>query len=157
MHLPAIHHPETQETRSHDDPRNMTTLVTGATGFVGAAVVRALLARGDKVRVLRRSHSPNANIDGLEIETVTGDLTEPESLNAAITGCSDLFHVAADYRLWAKNPAVLYRTNVDGTEALMRAALKAGVRRITYTSSVATLGNPGDGTPGSEATPVTEA
>ena len=135
----------------------MTTLVTGATGFVGAAVVRALLDSGDQVRVLRRSNSPNANLDGLQVETVTGDLTDPESLETAVAGCSDLFHVAADYRLWAKDPAVLYRTNVDGTEALMRAALKAGIGRITYTSSVATLGNPGDGTPGDEATPVTEA
>ncbi|MBV6632451.1 MAG: NAD-dependent epimerase/dehydratase family protein [Alphaproteobacteria bacterium] len=135
----------------------MTTLVTGATGFVGAAVLRALIARGDQVRVLRRAESPSANLAGLEVETAIGDLNDPDSLKQAITGCSDLFHVAADYRLWARNPSTLYRTNVDGTEALMRAAMAVGVGRIVYTSSVATLGNPGDGRPGDEETPVTEA
>jgi len=115
-------------------------LVTGGTGFVGAAVVRALLAAGRKVRVLARPKSPRRNLAGLEVEIVEGALEAPRSLIAAVAGCHTLFHVAADYRLWVPAPDEMFRVNVDGTRDLMEAALAAGVERIVYTSSVATLG-----------------
>ncbi|MEO0394092.1 MAG: hopanoid-associated sugar epimerase [Pseudomonadota bacterium] len=133
----------------------MTLLVTGASGFVGAAVAKRLEAEGQSVRLMVRVTSPRDNLAELKSEVVTGDLTDADSLRAALQGCTGLFHVAADYRLWAKDPSSLYRVNVDGTEAIMRAALDAGVQRVVYTSSVATLGNPGDGRPGDEETPVT--
>jgi dihydroflavonol-4-reductase len=117
----------------------MTTLVTGASGFVGAAVARCLAAAGHKVRVMLRSGSDRRNIQGLDCEVVAGDLADPASLSAAVAGCDALFHVAADYRLWVPDPAAMLRTNVDGTVALIRAASAAGVERIVYTSSVATL------------------
>ncbi len=135
----------------------MSILVTGATGFVGAAVVRALLARGETVRVMTRPGSDRRNIEGLNVEVVHGDLCEPESLAAAVSGVRSLYHVAADYRLWVRDPSVLYRTNVDGTVALMRAAMTADVERVVYTSSVATLGLNADGTPAHEETPVSLA
>ncbi|MHB1529773.1 MAG: hopanoid-associated sugar epimerase [Acidiferrobacteraceae bacterium] len=118
----------------------MTTLITGASGFVGSAVLLRLLQARHDVRVLTRAGSDVQHLKGLPVELVTGDLTEPVSLEKALAGCEALFHVAADYRLWVPNPKVMYATNVEGTAALMRAALKAGVRRIVYTSSVATLG-----------------
>jgi dihydroflavonol-4-reductase len=135
----------------------MKALVTGATGFLGSAVVRQLLAYGWDVRALVRPCSDRRNVERLPIETALGDLTESASLEAACSGCEALFHVAADYRLWAKDSAELYRTNVEGTRNIMRAALQAGMTRIVYTSSVATLGLPADGTPGDEDTPVTIA
>ena len=131
----------------------MTTLVTGATGFVGSAVARRLAVAGHDLRLLTRARSDRRNIKGLEAEVVEGDLTDPASLARAVAGCDFLFHVAADYRLWAPHPEVLYRTNVDGTRWLMRAAAEAGVTRIVYTSSVATLGLHPDGTPADETTP----
>ena len=133
----------------------MTTLVTGATGFVGSAVVRALLGRERSVRVLVRPSSERANIAGLPVEVVEGDLREPASLARALAGARALYHVAADYRLWARHPEEIYRSNVEGTRDLIRAALDAGVERIVYTSSVATLGLRPDGEPADEATPVT--
>jgi dihydroflavonol-4-reductase len=117
----------------------MTTLVTGASGFVGAAVARRLAVAGHKVRVLLRPGSDRRNLQGLACEIVEGDLANPASLAAAVAGCDALFHVAADYRLWVPDPAAMLRTNVDGTVALVRAASAAGVQRIVYTSSVATL------------------
>ena len=120
-------------------PMTETVLVTGATGFVGSAVVRALLARGRRVRVLARAGSDRRNLDGLDIEIATGDLTDAASLARAVAGCGALFHAAADYRLWVPDPAAMRRTNVDGTRDLLRAAAAAGVERIVYTSSVATL------------------
>ncbi|HYM71512.1 MAG TPA: hopanoid-associated sugar epimerase [Stellaceae bacterium] len=116
------------------------SLVTGATGFVGAAVVRALLAAGHEVRVLARPQSNRRNLAGLVVEIAEGSLEDPASLAAAVAGCRYLFHVAADYRLWVPDPAAMFRANVDGTRHLMEAALEAGVERIVYTSSVATLG-----------------
>lgn len=132
----------------------MRSLVTGATGFVGAAVARRLLREGHHVRVLARPGSDRRNLQGIEVEVVEGDLTDAPSLAHACDDCDALFHVAADYRLWAPRPDELYRTNVDGTRALLEAARQAGVPRIVYTSSVATLGIRGDGLPGDEATPV---
>lgn len=132
----------------------MTTLVTGASGFVGSAVVRLLLARGERVRVLVRPSSDRSNVRSLDVELVEGDLREPSTLAAACTGCTGLYHVAADYRLWTRDPGELYASNVEGTRNLMRAALSAGIPRIVYTSSVATLGLHADGSPATEDSPV---
>ena len=133
----------------------MTTLVTGATGFVGSAVVKALLARGEPVRVLIRPNSNRRHLRNLPVEIVVGDLEQPPTLRQAVAGCRALYHVAADYRLWAPRPSVMYRINVDGTRALLRAAVDAGVGRIVYTSSVATLGIDPGGDPSDETTPST--
>lgn len=135
----------------------MTTLITGASGFVGSAVLRRLVAAGHGVRVLTRPTSDRRNLEGVECEVVTGDLGDAESLAAAVRGCDALFHVAADYRLWVPDPDAIYRVNVEGTRALMRAALEAGVSRVVYTSSVATLGLNRDGSPADEDTPVSLA
>lgn len=130
-------------------------LVTGGSGFVGSAVVRALVGRGVHPRVLVRPSSPRANLAGLNCEIAVGDLTDPPSLARALRNVGVLFHVAADYRLWARDPGEILRTNVDGTRALMRAAVAAGVHRIVHTSSVATLrvggGAPVDETAGQDA------
>ena len=132
----------------------MTTLVTGATGFVGSAIVRALLTRGDHVRVLVRRGSDRRNIADLPVEVVEGDLADTASLAPALLGCKSLYHTAADYRLWARDARQLYRVNVDGTRELMLAAAAADVERIVYTSSVATLGVVPGGI-ADETTPVT--
>lgn len=132
----------------------MRALVTGATGFVGSAVARHLLGNGHRVRVLARPGSDRRNLQGLEVEVAEGDLTRADSLLPPCDGCDALFHVAADYRLWAPDPGELYRANVEGTRSILEAARKVGIPRIVYTSSVATLGIPKDGTPGSESTPV---
>jgi len=129
-------------------------LVSGATGFVGAAVARALLREGWQVRALARAGSDRSNLDSLPLEIAVGDLNDPASLEPAIADCRALFHVAADYRLGARDPEPLYRTNVEGTRNILAAARRAGVERSVYTSSVATIGIPADGTPGNEATPV---
>jgi dihydroflavonol-4-reductase len=135
----------------------VTTLVTGATGFVGSAVMRALVRRGEPVRAMVRPSSSLRLLEGLPVETVTGDLNEPASCRAALEGCNALFHVAADYRLWVPQPDMMYRTNVDGTRHLLLAAAAAGVPRIVYTSSVATLGLRPDHVPADETTPATLA
>ncbi len=132
----------------------MTTLITGATGFLGSAVARLLLAEGQQLRALVRAGSDTKNIDGLDIERATGDLTDMASLKAAAKGCDALYHVAADYRLWIPRPKEIYDINVEGTRNLMRAAGEAGVARIVYTSSVAVLGLHKDGTPADEDVPV---
>ena len=133
-----------------------TTLVTGATGFVGSAVARALARHGHTLRLLVRANSDRSLIEGLG-ETVTGDLRDPASLQAAVQGCRYVVHVAADYRLWVPRPGPMMQANVDGTRTLLRAARDAGVQRIVYCSSVAALGLVGDGTPGTEDTPVDPA
>lgn len=133
----------------------MTALVTGGTGFVGSAVVRKLLTAGHQVRVLARPTSDCSNLNGLPVKVVTGDLTDRGSLDRALNGCTTLFHVAADYRLWAPEPQQLYAANVTGTRNIMLAALESGVERIVYTSSVATLGRATHGQPADEKTPVT--
>jgi len=135
----------------------MKALVTGATGFVGAAVARALSAAGWRVRVLARSGSNRSNLQSPAWEVVEGDLADLQSLERALEGCTGLFHAAADYRLGARDPTQLYRTNVEGTRRILSAARTAGVTRIVYTSSVATIGIPSDGSPGDERTPVAES
>jgi dihydroflavonol-4-reductase len=135
----------------------MTSLVTGANGFVGAAVVRALLARGEPVRALVRSGSDTRNLDDLGVATAIGDVTDAASLRAALAGCRYVFHVAADYRLWAPDPASMYRTNVDGSVKVLEAAAACGLRRMVYTSSVAVLGIRADRAAADESTPVSLA
>ena len=132
----------------------MRALVTGASGFVGAAVARALVAQGWEVRALVRPASDRTNVQNLPVAIAVGDLSAAPSLARALTDCEALFHVAADYRLGAPDPSQLYRTNVEGTRNLLSAAVQAGVKKIVYTSSVATMGIPADGTPGDERTRV---
>ena len=132
----------------------MTALVTGATGFVGSAVARALLDSGRTVRVLARPGSDRRNLDGLDVEVAEGDLTKLDSIQRAVQGATEVYHVAADYRLWVPEPAAMDRINVEGTEALLRAAAEAGVERFVYTSSVAALGVPGKGEIGDEETRI---
>jgi dihydroflavonol-4-reductase len=117
-------------------------LVTGGTGFIGSHVVRRLLAEGLEVRCLVRPGSKRLNLTGLRVEFAEGDLCQPSTLRPAIAGCEMLFHVAADYRIWARNPADLERTNVQGTRDILQAAAEAGVRRVVFTSSVAAVGRP---------------
>jgi dihydroflavonol-4-reductase len=130
-------------------------LVTGGTGFVGANVVRELLRDGRGVRVLARPGGDRRALAGLDVEITEGDLLDVASLRRAVEGAGTVFHVAADYRLWARDPGALYRANVDGTRALLQACADAGVARVVYTSSVGALGIPADGTPGTEDTEVT--
>jgi dihydroflavonol-4-reductase len=132
----------------------MKVLLTGATGFIGGHLLQALLEAGAETRCLVRSESPRRNLDGLDVEVVTGDLRDAESLKRALRGCELAFHCAADYRLYSKRPVELYESNVQGTRNLMQAAAEAGVRRVVYTSSVGTLGLHADGSPANEETPV---
>lgn len=132
----------------------MKTLVTGASGFVGSAVTRVLIEVGHEVRVLVRPDSDRRNLQGLAIDIAQGDLRDITTLKRALNGCTTLFHVAADYRLWALHPAELYESNVRGSLNVMRAALERGVERVVYTSSVATLGAAHDGDLAEEDTPV---
>jgi dihydroflavonol-4-reductase len=133
----------------------MKTFITGATGFIGASIVRELLKDGREVRALVRGGSDTSNLAGLDVEFWRGDLRDNYSLLQGLKGCDVLYHAAADYRLWTLDPSEMYRTNVDGTVAILGAALENGLSRVVYTSSVGTLGNPGDGSPGTETTPVT--
>jgi len=135
----------------------MKAFVTGATGFIGASIVRELIKDGHEVRALARPRANRKNIEGLPLEIWEGDLLAPDSLADGITGCDLVFHTAADYRLWTRDPAAMYAANVEGTRAILEAALRADVHRVVYTSSVGTIGNRGDGTPGNETTPVTFA
>jgi len=123
----------------------MTTLVTGATGFVGWHVARMLTERVGKVRVLVRPSSDLRSIDPLNVARISGDLREPASLKKALEGVRQVFHVAADYRLWARNPDDIYQSNVGGTLSLIDESRKAGVERFIYTSSVATIAVPAGG------------
>jgi len=132
----------------------MKTLITGATGFVGSAVLRQLLAAGHNVRALVRPKSDRRNVTGLPVEIVNGDVTDRQSLDRAMAGCSTLFHVAADYRLWLLKSGEMYETNVIGTRNVMLAAMDAGIKRVVYTSSVATLGTTPNGSPANEDTSV---
>ena len=132
----------------------MTAFVTGATGFVGANIVRALLDAGETVRVLARRESSTRNIDGLPVDIAYGDLRDAASLRAALDGCSTLYHAAAHYSLWTPDAKEVYAINVDGAVNLFRAALACGVERVVYTSSVATLAASPDGEPVDETRPL---
>ena len=132
----------------------MKTFVTGATGFIGASIVRELLKDGREVRVLARPTSNLGNLKGLDVEIRQGDLLDGAGLRQGLKGCDVLYHAAADYRLWTRNPEEMYRANVGGTVAVLEAALESGVSRVVYTSSVGTLGYSPDGTPGTEDTVV---
>src|SRR6202140_1363841 len=118
----------------------MLAFVTGATGFLGSHVARVLAVQGADLRLLVRSTSNLRNLEGLTAETATGDLRDASSLEKAMSGCDTVFHVAADYRLWVRDPEEMYRSNVDGTRGILEAARKNRVRRVVYTSSVATMG-----------------
>jgi len=132
----------------------MRNLVTGATGFVGSAIVRKLVMRGEEVVALLREGSDRSNLDGLDIAFAVGDLTDAPSVRDAVRRCGRVYHAAAEYTLWSPDPGALYAANVEGTKNVLDAAEAEGVERIVYTSTVGTLGNPGDGTPGDEDTPV---
>jgi dihydroflavonol-4-reductase len=132
----------------------MKAFITGATGFVGSHVARVLAEKGAELRLLVRSTSNLKNIEGLNAERVVGDLCDAESLEKSMTGCDAVFHVAADYRLWVRDPGQMYRANVEGTRALLQAAKKSGVRRVVYTSSVATMGFTSNGHLADENSPV---
>ena len=134
----------------------MLALVTGATGFVGGHLVRSLITRGHAVRVLLRTTSRTNNIDGLPVERALGGLADIGILQDAMAGCDAVFHVAADYRLWARRPQDLYDTNVTGTRNVMEAAVRSGVAKVVYTSTVGALGIPAEGV-GNEETPATLA
>jgi dihydroflavonol-4-reductase len=134
--------------------KEMPIFLTGATGFLGSHVARALAAQGATLRLLIRPTSNLKNLEGLNAETATGDLRDPASLEKAMFGCDTVFHVAADYRLWLKDPNEMYRSNVEGTRAILDAARKNKVRAVVYTSSVATMGFTGNGRPADEDSPV---
>jgi dihydroflavonol-4-reductase len=136
-------------------PQRDTTLLTGATGFVGSAVARTLAARGHRLRLLVRPGSDRRNVAGVAAELVEGDLRRPASLAAAVAGCRYVVHVAADYRIWVPDPSAMIAANVEGTTALMQAALDAGVERIVHCSSVAALGLDPNGGEADEDTPAT--
>jgi dihydroflavonol-4-reductase len=118
----------------------LKAFVTGATGFLGSHVARVLAEQGAELRLLVRPNSNLRNLEGLNADRVIGDLRDPASIEKSLSGCHALFHVAADYRLWVRDPDEMYRANVEGTRSLLEAARKQGVRRIVYTSSVATMG-----------------
>jgi dihydroflavonol-4-reductase len=133
----------------------LKAFVTGATGFVGSHVARILAGRGAELRLLVRANSNCRNIEGLYADRVVGDLRDPSLLDTALSGCDALFHVAADYRLWIRDPDQMYRSNVEGTRAVLEAARKNHVQRVVYTSSVATMGFTSNGYPADEQSPVT--
>jgi dihydroflavonol-4-reductase len=128
----------------------MKVLITGSSGFIGAAVTRAVVAKGDEVRVLVRPTSNRSNLDGLPVETVEGDLQDSKSLKKALTGCQGVYHVAAHYALWAPDPTTFYKVNVEGTKHLFHAAEEVGVERIVYTSTIGAIGLPDHGGLGRE-------
>ena len=137
-------------------PDDRVDLVTGGTGFIGSHIVRALLDRGRRVRCLVRPNSVRTNLDGLSIEIVEGDLTDAASLRELVHGGKTLYHCAADYRLWARDPREIFRSNVEGTRNILELADEAGVERIVYTSSVAAIGLMADGSPADEQTRMRE-
>jgi len=132
----------------------MRALVTGGTGFIGSSIVRELLRANFEVRALVRRGSDTRNLDGLDIERVIGDITDPESLARCVRGCTHVFHAAALYSFWVTQPGLIEQVNVDGTRNVLEAALEAGVERVVYTSSVAALAVPQKGIPVDESTPV---
>src|ERR1700746_480927 len=135
----------------------MLTFLTGATGFLGSHLARVLADPGAQLRLLVRPTSNLQNLRGLKAETAVGDLRDAASIEKAMSGCDTVFHVAADYRLWVRDPAEMYRSNVEGTRAILEAARKNKVRRLVYTSSVATVGFTRNGHPADEDSPVSLA
>jgi dihydroflavonol-4-reductase len=135
----------------------MLAFVTGATGFLGSHVTRVLAEQGANLRLLVRPSSDLRNLQGLNAETATGDLRDAASLEKAMAGCDTVFHVAADYRLWVRDPEEMYRSNVEGTRAILAVASKNGVRSVVCTSSVATMGFTANGHPADEDSPVSLA
>ncbi|MGC1371408.1 MAG: hopanoid-associated sugar epimerase [Candidatus Sulfotelmatobacter sp.] len=135
----------------------MPTFLTGATGFLGSHVARVLAEQGADLRLLVRRTSNVKNLEGLKAETAMGDLRDAASLEKAMSGCDTVFHVAADYRLWLRDPNEMYRSNVEGTRAILEAARKHGVKSVVYTSSVGTVGFSGNGQPADEDSPVSLA
>jgi dihydroflavonol-4-reductase len=135
----------------------MKAFITGATGFVGSHVARALAEQGGELRLLVRKSSDLRNIAGLKADQVVGDLRDPASIEKAMSGCNTVFHVAADYRLWVRDPEEMYRSNVEGTRDLLEAARKNGIKRVVYTSSVATMGFTSNGHLADESSPVSLA
>src|ERR1700736_5026234 len=135
----------------------MLAFVTGATGFLGSHVARVLAEQGANLRLLVRPSSDLRNLQGLNAETATGDLRDRELLETPMAGCDTVFHVAADYRLWVRDPEQMYQSSVEGTRAILAAARKNGVRSVVYTSSVATVGFTGNGHPADEDSPVSLA
>jgi dihydroflavonol-4-reductase len=135
----------------------MPIFLTGATGFLGSHVARVLAEQGASLRLLVRSTSNPKNLEGLKAETATGDLRDHASLEKAMSGCDAVFHVAADYRLWVTDPNEMYRSNVEGTRAILEVARKNGVKNVVYTSSVATVGFRRNGQPADEDSPVSLA
>ena len=136
---------------------NDSVLVTGASGFVGSAVARHLVEAGFRVQVLVRASSPRSQLEGLPVKLAEGDINDPASVARAVAGMRHVFHVAADYRLWARHPKEIFQTNVEGTRNVMAAAQRAGVERIVYTSSVATLAPRPGGEPSDESRPLPES
>ncbi len=132
----------------------MRVFITGATGFVGGHVARQYATGGASLRLLTRQTSRLDSLSGINAEMVKGDLREPEKLRSALMGCDALVHVAADYRLWVRDPEQMYAANVDGTRELLKLAREVGIQRVVYTSSVATMGFKADGTIVNEDTPV---
>ena len=132
----------------------MKAFVTGATGFVGSHVARFLAEQGADLRLLVRAGSDTQNIEGMKAERVVGDLRDPASIERAVAGCDTVFHVAADYRLWVRDPEQMYRSNVEGTKSILEAARKSRVRRVIHTSSVATMGFTSNGHLADEDSPV---
>jgi len=135
----------------------LKAFVTGSTGFLGSHVARVVADQGADLRLLVRSTSNLRNLEGLKAESVVGDLRDAGSLEKAMAGCDTVFHVAADYRLWVRDPAEMYKSNVEGTRAILEAARKTGVQRVVNTSSVATVGFTSDGNPADEDSPVSLA
>jgi dihydroflavonol-4-reductase len=135
----------------------LKAFVTGATGFVGSHVARVLSEQGAELRLLIRATSRTENLEGLRAERVIGELCDVEGLRRGMSGCELVFHVAADYRLWARNPREIYRANVEGTRTMLEAARAAGVRRVVHTSSVGTIGFRANGRPADEDSPVSLA
>src|SRR6202522_180950 len=132
----------------------MQVFLTGATGFLGSHVARVLSEQGANLRLLVRPTSNLRNLEGLKADTATGDLRDPASIEKAMSGCDTVFHVAADYRLWLRDPAEMYGSNVESTRAILEAARKNKVRSVVYTSSVATMGFTGNGHPADEDSPA---
>ena len=131
----------------------MKTLVTGATGFIGSNVVRRLLDRGHAVRCYAEPGAPRDNLTGLDVEVVEGDINDRLAVGRALEGCSTLYHLAAIYKLWMPDPSLIYEVNVEGSKTVLFAALKAGVERVVYTSSIAAVGRPANGGLADETTP----